>query len=248
MTVVGGDSCSAIIQLGQYFGYPVQETADSLEVVQKQHSDLFCRFLLASDRLAQSETTTTRLQLSTKSKMHVSILNKNTKKEIVLSSYFQMCLNILSNHYNSQMGDLLDTKDLENLIPVKESTFSSQQWQLSCMLKALSQYIATGQEKGVEVQKHLLSKTQFIDLFSNLCVYGDSNIQELATQNLFHLCANTDWWEDGLIEIYKQYFSFTPVVPIPKKRYACWLVLLEFKIVTLLRKLNHVVIQSFNSQ
>ena len=218
ITVVGGDSCSAIIQLGQYFGYPVQESADSLEMVQRQYNDLFCRFSLTADRLVKPLVN--RLQVSSKSKMQVNIVKENTKKDIELCSYFQMCLNILSNHFNSRVGNLLEMKDLEHVLPVKESNFSSQQLLLSCILKALSQYISSLQLKNVSIQKDLLTKSQFLDLFSDLCIYGDGDIQETATRALFHLCSKTGWWEDGLIEIYQQYFRYSSVVPIPKKRYS----------------------------
>lgn len=217
ITVVGGDSCSAIIQLGQYFGYPVQESADSLEIVQRQYNDLFCRFALATDRLYKPLVN--RLQVSSKSRMEVNIVKENTKKDIVLCSYFQMCLNILSNHFNSRVGNLLEKRDLNHILPIRESNFSSQQLLLSSTLKTISQYISNLQQKNVTIQNDLLTKSQFLNLFSDLCIYGDGDIQEIATQAIFLLCSKTSWWEEGLIELYQQYFQYSTVVPIPKKRF-----------------------------
>ena len=150
--------------------------------------------------------------------MQVNIVKENTKKDIVLCSYFQMCLNILSNHFNSRVGNLLEKRELNCILPVKESNFSSQQLLLSSTLKTISQYISYLQQKDITMQNNLLAKSQFINLFSDLCVYGDRDIQEIATQVIFHLCSKTGWWENGLIELYQQYFGYSTVVPIPKKR------------------------------
>ena len=160
-----------------------------------------------------------RLQVSSKSKLHVNIVKENTKKDIVLCSYFQMCLNILSNHFNSRVGNLLEKRDLKHILPVKESNFSSQQLLLSSTLKTISQYIFILQQKNITMQNDLLTKSQFLNLFSDLCIYGDGDIQENATQVIFHLCSKTMWWKNGLIELYKQYFEYSTVVPIPKKRF-----------------------------
>uniref|UniRef100_A0A7M5TZX2 UBC core domain-containing protein n=2 Tax=Clytia hemisphaerica TaxID=252671 RepID=A0A7M5TZX2_9CNID len=216
IVVIGGESCSVVIPLGQYYGYPVHENTNSLELVQQQYSDLFCRFSLAVDRLVKPLSNRVQLTSSKSgSSKHVNVTLGNTKKDIVLCSHIQRCLNILSNHLN--VDQLLHDQNIESVVPVKESTFSSQQLMLHCLLKAIDIYISS-KDRPKPCNHQLITKDQFLDLFSQLCVYGMTNIQETATKVLHQVCSSEEWWEDGLIEIYRKVFQYNSVVPIPKKR------------------------------
>ena len=170
IVVVGGESCSVVIPLGQYFGYPVHENTNSLELVQQQYSDLFCRFSLAVDRLVKPLSNRVQLTSSRSgSNKHVNVTLGNTKKDIVLCSYIQMCLNILSNHLN--VDQLLHDQNIESVVPVKESTFSSQQLMVHCLLKAIDIYISSKDQPST-CNQNRITKDQFLAFVSQPCVYG----------------------------------------------------------------------------
>lgn len=153
-----------------------------------------------------------------------NIVSGITTKDFMVCGHFQMCLNILGNHLNARLCQLTETRDLTTDKPdamVKESTFSSQQLLLSSLLKSLLFFTSTqtGGMSNYNSGKDLLSKSDFLALFSQLCVYGMTSIHETATSVLYNLCSSCDWWEDGLIEVYRKYFGYSSVVPIPYKRF-----------------------------
>lgn len=237
--MVGGDSCSAVIPLGQYYGYQKLDSigAGYTEKLQRQFGDVFCRYALAADRILASPEEKRKTSSSPSSSSLKVVLN-NLKKNYSLCSHLQLCLNFLNNNLAwCSVRNLLQHKDLKLHLTatttatattsLSDMSFSDQQLVLTSLLKTILFYFdnvaataanTSNTSNNINIASTILSKDDFLLLFKKVCVYGIGDIQELVTCVLYKLCGNCSWWEDVVIEVFQMCFAVNPTVPIPKRR------------------------------
>jgi hypothetical protein len=224
---VGTESCSAIIPLGQFFGYTTKELSSpnqTAEYYDKEYESISCRYALTADRIKSFPI---RLDASSKYTTRLNdVMLSTLKRDYLQCAHLQLSLNFLRNNPAwTCVNNLLAVKDLdqdmEKLPKLSEKSFSSQRLLLSCLLDTIVFHASSLNKKDGNASlnsANLITKEEFLSLFKRLCIYGAASITELSTSVLFMLCGKSLWWSEALVDIFQYCFCEDTVVPLPRRR------------------------------
>ena len=210
---MGSDSCSVVISLGHYWGHIKNELSEPNKVLQKyekQYEDLYCKYMLALDRIKA---------VNLKSDVISKSLQVTVKNDYTECKSLHFGLNVLRNNVAwRDMKNILSKKNLGkeygNSPKLEDKSFSSQQLLVFNTLLSMNYFLS--RTSGVKYES-IISKQNFIEIFNNLCIYGISEISDVAISVLMNLSSNCLWWNEGITELFQNCYGVHENI-IPRKR------------------------------